>query len=46
VRKTGCFETRALRGALAKPAWAGVLATGRGQARRGARPRKPRGSAA
>jgi len=25
VRKTGCFETRALRGALAKSAWVGVL---------------------
>jgi GTP cyclohydrolase IA len=46
VRKTGCFETRALRGALAKPAWAGVLAPGRGRARRVAPPRKPRGSAA
>ena len=41
VRKTGCFETRALRGALAKPAWAGVLDGGRAKGRRGAgaRPR-------
>jgi len=29
VRKTGVFETRALRGALAEPAWAGVLGPGR-----------------
>jgi GTP cyclohydrolase I len=45
VRKTGCFETRALRGVLAKPAWATVLAAGRGKARRGAARRRPRGSA-
>ena len=45
VRKTGCFETRALRGALAKPAWAGVLATGRAKGGRGAGPQRPRGSA-
>lgn len=45
VRKTGCFETRALRGALAKPEWAGVLDAGRAQARRGAGPRKRRESA-
>jgi GTP cyclohydrolase I len=38
VRKNGCFETRALRGALAKPAWAGVLAPERrrGRSRAGA----------
>ena len=42
VRKTGCFETRALRGALAKPAWAGVLDAGRAQGRRGTGPRKRR----
>ncbi len=43
VRKTGCFETHALRGALAKPAWAGVLAAGRGKGRRGSSPRRLRG---
>jgi GTP cyclohydrolase I len=42
VRKTGCFETRALRGALAKPEWAGVLEASRAQGRRGAGPRKRR----
>ena len=42
VRKTGCFETRALRGALANPAWAGVLDAGRAQGRRGTGPRKRR----
>jgi len=42
VRKTGCFETRALRGTLAKPAWAGVLAAGRGKGRSGAVPRRSR----
>lgn len=42
VRKTGCFETRAMRGALAKPAWAGVLDAGRAQGRHGTRPRKRR----
>jgi GTP cyclohydrolase I len=45
VRKTGCFETRALRGALAKPAWAGVLSAGRGKGRHGARPLRPHRSA-
>jgi GTP cyclohydrolase I len=45
VRKTGCFETRALRGALARPAWAGVLEAGRGKGRRGAGPRRRRGTA-
>jgi GTP cyclohydrolase IA len=30
VRKTGWFETRALRGALAKPEWAGALGLGHG----------------
>jgi GTP cyclohydrolase I len=44
VRKTGCFETRALRGALAKPAWAGVLDAGRAKGRRGAGQRRRRGS--
>jgi GTP cyclohydrolase IA len=42
VRKTGCFETRALRGALAKPEWAGVLDAGRAKGRRGTGPRKRR----
>jgi len=42
VRKTGCFETRALRGALAKPEWAGVLDADRAQGRRGTGPRKRR----
>ena len=42
VRKTGCFETRALRGALAKPAWAGVLAAAHGKGRSGAVPRRSR----
>jgi GTP cyclohydrolase I len=45
VRKTGCFETRALRGALARPAWAGVLAAGRAKSRGGAAPRKCSGAA-
>lgn len=45
VRKTGCFETRALRGALAKPAWAGVLTRGQAKGRPGAGSRRPRGSA-
>jgi len=45
VRKTGCFETRALRGVLAKPAWAGVLDAGRGKGRSGAGSRRPRGPA-
>ena len=45
VRKTGCFETRALRGALARPAWAGVLDAGRAQGRRGTGPRRRRGAA-
>jgi GTP cyclohydrolase I len=45
VRKTGCFETRAMRGELAKPAWAGVLDTGGAKGRRGAGPRKRRGVA-
>jgi GTP cyclohydrolase IA len=45
VRKTGCFETRALRGALAKPAWAGVLDAGRAKGRRGAGPRSRRRAA-
>ena len=38
VRKTGCFETRALRGALATPAWAGVLDAGRRKGRSSAAP--------
>jgi hypothetical protein len=29
VRKSGVFETRALRGALAKPEWAGLPMLGR-----------------
>jgi GTP cyclohydrolase I len=45
VRKTGCFETRALRGALAKPQWAGVLDAGRAQGCRGTGPRKLRKAA-
>ncbi len=45
VRKTGCFETRALRGALAKPAWAGVLDAGRAQGRLGTGARTRRGAA-
>jgi GTP cyclohydrolase I len=45
VRKTGCFETRALRGALADPTWAGVLAGGRGKGRSGVGSRRPRGPA-
>ena len=32
VKKTGWFETRALRGLLAKPEWAGTLGLGRGAA--------------
>jgi GTP cyclohydrolase I len=45
VRKTGRFETRALRGALAKPAWAGVLAAGRGKGRARTGSRRGGGSA-
>jgi GTP cyclohydrolase IA len=45
VRKTGCFETRALRGALANPPWAGVLDAGRRKGRSGAGSPRPRGPA-
>jgi GTP cyclohydrolase IA len=33
VRKTGVFETRALRGVLARPEWAGTLGLGKGTQR-------------
>jgi GTP cyclohydrolase IA len=45
VRKTGCFETRAVRGELAKPAWSGVLDASRAKRRRVAGPPKRRGAA-
>jgi hypothetical protein len=38
VRKSGVFETRALRGALARPEWAGMPLLGRG----GVGPRRSR----
>ena len=45
VRKTGCFETRAVRGELARPAWSGVLDARRAKRRRVAGPPKRRGAA-
>ncbi len=45
VRKTGCFETRALRGELAQPEWSGVFAAERAKRRPGAGARLRRGAA-
>jgi len=45
VRKTGVFETRALRGVLARPAWADLLVRGPGRAGANRARRRSRGSA-